>query len=1074
MSFHNGVWTDPDDVELERIADSILNPPVEVPQIAALPTNVNEIIDNVVTATVESTKHFINTKVYSQTNNLKNLLGKKVDIIIPVYNAIHLTETCIRTLYNRTDWPFELYVVDDASNQGAKVILQKLQQEFNFNLITNPKNHGFAASVNKGCKAGSNDFIVLLNSDVLVTDSWLTKMLLALEDDKRNQIVNPVTNNTAQISVNMYPGYSYLSMNKALEAYSERRYPEIMPTGFCYMVRRELFKKLGYFSPNFINFGEESSAWMGTITHTEGTQYPHYRAVLADDTYVFHQRSVSFAGLGEDENMKLRNKAAAKFHRQWPQYGQVAKKINCQKELEVLRTPLSADHLNFLVKSKYKICWLVHSVEMCGGMMYIADIVNEINERGGDARVALVKRKAEMAINPIAELRMEPVVFESYQDVLSNFSSKVFNDGVVVASTVELAPVVSQLTNNIKTLSPLLHVQSYEPDLVDDPAIRQTLEAQFNLIPNVIVNSSWVANKLKNEHQIAIIDDIPPGVDSKVFYPRNRKSGDDRPTVMVAVRKNYVFKGYARAVQLIKMVHAIAEKNRLEIRILVYGVEDMPECQEAICLGPLSQVRLAEQLGKEVDVFIDPSNIHSYGLPALEALVSGCTVVSWDNKGINEYVQNNKNGVIFANTTPTDQVAKRIVELLFNSKERERLGKSINTTRTEHGRNASVNRFINSIEKRFGIPDKKKIVVVSPHLRKHGGPTTIIDIANGLKEYGHDVLLATCHSDIELDVIKNTDIPITLFDLANTKLPEMSAILESRIPECDLIISNSDNPLNELFTKTNRAKKKIMLKLSHNALRFKTEEETGLKQNWDAIVTSADWLKDICINPPSDAKFSPIDAEKVFKIGWSHYGHEIMKHPPVDRDYAVLGSRPIIITTLVHQHPSKGTIDGLRVMEALYKVYGKQIQFFGIGEVPKRQLSISLPTFVYNPRFTTRPQSGEPLTRDEMAAVFARTDIWLGASHSEGLGRMGLEAMSASAACVLSDTSPEYVENGKNALMFPVGDLKKAAELCNLLITNVGVRREVSVKGFETAVKAANKRSDVMKELNKAIVHAFR
>lgn len=576
------------------------------------------------------------------------------------------------------------------------------------------------------------------------------------------------------------------------------------------------------------------------------------------------------------------------------------------------------------------------------------------------------------------------------------------------------------------------------------------------------------------KEEITIIDDIPPGVDGKVFYPRNRKSGDDRPTVMVAVRKNYAFKGYNRAVQLIKMINAIAEKNNVEIRILIYGVEDMPECQEAICLGPLSQVRLAEQLGREVDVFIDPSNIHSYGLPALEALVSGCTVVSWDNKGVNEYIQNNKNGVIFPDSAGPDQVAKRIVELLFNTKEREKLGQTINDTRTAHSRKASVDRFIASVERHFGIPDKKKILVVTPHLRKHGGPTTIVDIANGLKEYGHDVQLATCYSDVELDVIKNTDIPITLFDLANIKLPEMLPILEARIPECDLIISNSDNPLNEVFTQTKKTKKKIMLKLSHNTLRFRAEEELGLRQNWDAILTTSDWLKDVCVNPPPGAKFNPINPNDVFKIGWNHYAHEIMKHPPVDRDYATLGSRPIVISTLIHQHPSKGTIDALKVMDALYKVYGDQIQFFGIGEVPKKQLSISLPSFVYNPRFTSRPQSGEPLTRDEMAAVFAGTDIWIGASHSEGLGRMGLECMSASVACVLSDTAPEYAENGKNALLFPVGDLKKAAELCNLLITNVEARRNISIKGFETAVKAANRRPGVIKELNKAIVHAFR
>lgn len=1404
MSFRNGVWVDPDQAELDRIRNSILYPQEPQPVTPQVPANFQEVLSNIVDSAVESTKIFINKKVYAQTKKLKNLFDKKVDIVIPVYNAIHLTEECIRKVYERTDWPFHLTVIDDASNKRANEILQSLQAEFGFDLLVNKKNHGFAASVNKAVKNGSNPYIVLLNSDVLVTDGWLSKMLLAIEDDPRNQIVNPATNNTAQININMYPGYSYLAMNKALETYSERRYPEIMPTGFCYMVKRKLFKQLGYFSPNFIQFGEEaldiatpiatskgwktireiqtedevftidgqrtkvikatkiihnrpcyrftfnnghsvvsdaghkwqvldrmnrmkekvltsqeiatskemnqkylkryyialskpvefpdnahslpidpyvlgawlgdgassgaimtsndpeifdsfiaagwavkkwntpygygisnpnpvsrfrdrsgrflkskgtsfrsalrgagvldnkhipiayelasladrlailqglmdtdghigpsgrctfantnkqiidavyriissmglycsvvsckvkfegcapswkihfrvdsydfpvfrlkrklerqlnskrktfagrhlriskiekvdsrpvkclevehpshlflcgeafipthnSSSYMQTVTHTDNLTYPHYRAVMADDTYVFHQRNVSFASLGEDESMKLRKKASAKFHKLWPQFPAVNAAVNSAKELDVLRAPLSIAHLNALTESRYSICWLVHSVEMCGGMKYIADIVNEINERGGDARVALIKRQKEMVVNPIAELRVAPIVFDSYEEAVATFKTAVFDKGVVVASTVELSDTVNRICDN-EDLKPLLHVQSYEPDLVEDPALKLQVKEQFKVIPNVISSSGWVAEQLESDG-VPVFDAIWPGVDNKIFYPRGRASGDDRPTVMISARRSYAFKGYERAVQLIKYIHHIAESKNFDVRILTYGVEDMPEAQEAICLGPLSQVRLAETLGKEVDVFIDPSNIHSYGLPALEALVSGCAVVSWDNKGINEYVESGVNGVIFpADATPAE-VALKIVKLLASPSERLKI--AANFGQDEHCRTKSVDSFIKAVEKHFQIVDYKKILVMTPHLRKHGGPTTILDIANGLKEHGHDVTIGTTYSDIEYDVGKFTDIPVRMFDLGNLNMSQQSNIIEDRIPEVDVIISNSDNPINHILVNSKKAKQKIMLKLSHNE-RFKALEEQGMQLPWDAVLTSSDWLKDVCHNVTRGWNYKPYPEDKVHRIGWSHYGHQTMNFPPFNKDFSP--EKTVVIATLIHAHPSKGTIDALKVLDAVHKLHGNKVQFLGIGEVHPKQLDIKLPNYVYQ----------YAPTRDKMAALLAKTDIWLGASHSEGLGRMALECMSASVVPVLSNTNPEYAVHGENAYLSPVGDLKQLAHLVSYLVAHPETRQVMASNAYKTACEASDKRQDIIEKINKVMTN---
>jgi glycosyltransferase involved in cell wall biosynthesis len=232
-----------------------------------------------------------NRHLYDTIESLTATAPGLVDIILPVHNAIHIVKPCVEAVLARTHWPFRLTIVDDASDGLVHGELERLAEDNqNIELITNKKNRGFAATVNAGIKATKGEYVVLLNSDVIVTERWLTKMMMALKADPRNQIVCPATNNTAVVEVPMAQGSSYLGMNRVLEQFAVRAYPEIMPTGFCFLFARSLTEKIGLFDEAYKNFGEETDFWMKTISYVEGSDYPRYRAVMADDTYVFHER----------------------------------------------------------------------------------------------------------------------------------------------------------------------------------------------------------------------------------------------------------------------------------------------------------------------------------------------------------------------------------------------------------------------------------------------------------------------------------------------------------------------------------------------------------------------------------------------------------------------------------------------------------------------------------------------------------------------------------------------------------------------------------------------------------------
>jgi glycosyltransferase involved in cell wall biosynthesis len=317
---------------------------------------------------------------------------------------------------------------------------------------------------------------------------------------------------------------------------------------------------------------------------------------------------------------------------------------------------------------------------------------------------------------------------------------------------------------------------------------------------------------------------------------------------------------------------------------------------------------------------------------------------------------------------------------------------------------------------------------VSPHLRKHGGPTTIINAANAMHKRGHDVSISCVYADINPQITVMSKVPISL-DI-------------NKIPACDVMVVNSDNPDSNYFVNLEHAKHKILYKMSHNA-RFKELEEASLQEKWDRVITSSQWLMNACKTPMEGWNHPPVD--NVQRVGWTHYGHKHFACHPSGRTYGSKDSS-FIITTLVHAHPLKGTNYVIQVLDRLRRKYN--IEAIGVGEVPPNKVNLP-PWMRIGADGKDRYQFS--VDRDRMAKVFQQTDIWVGASQTEGLGRLALENMSAGVACVLSDTGAEFAVHEENCLIYPIGDLTAMEECIERLIEDRELFEKIIYNAYETA-----------------------
>ena len=105
-----------------------------------------------------------------------------VSIVIPVYNQIHYTYLCLKSiLEHTTDVTYEVIIADDVSTDATEHL-----SEFAENLVIcrNQTNQGFLRNCNQAAKAARGKYVMFLNNDTQVTEGWLSALVDLIESDE--------------------------------------------------------------------------------------------------------------------------------------------------------------------------------------------------------------------------------------------------------------------------------------------------------------------------------------------------------------------------------------------------------------------------------------------------------------------------------------------------------------------------------------------------------------------------------------------------------------------------------------------------------------------------------------------------------------------------------------------------------------------------------------------------------------------------------------------------------------------------------------------------------------------------
>lgn len=612
---------------------------------------------------------------------------KSVDIVVCVHNALDDVKRCLYSIIHYTKQPYSIIVVDDGSREETKLFLEKMASSQNISLIRNESARGYTFAANQGLKASKADYVVLLNSDTIVTQYWIDKMVACADSDARIGLVGPLSNTASWQSIptieqdgdwsdNELPSHLTIAdMGAIVEKHSAHTYPRIpFLNGFCMMIKRDLINQIGYFDEeNFgRGYGEENDYCLRA-------QKQGWLLAIADDVYIFHAQSKSYSHEKRKKLVKHADEMLTKKHGQALilqgvhkcQYDRVLQGIRARAQQLFER-----EYLVNEVKEKWeglKVVFVLPIIEASGGANVIIQESKAMLEMGIDVRIVNLRRHEETFSRSYnLTLNKVPVIYAEDEEHIKTI---VAYFDVVIATSYNSVKWIQDVTPR-----KVYYIQDFEPYFFKE-GTAQYKEAwdSYTLIPDLhrVTKTEWNAKEIK-EQIGADATVIGASVNLELFRPRTRQNDEwpKRPLRIAAmIRPSTPRRNPELTMRVLKQVADIYG-NKLEIILFGCETNDL-EFQSLttdfhwVNAGVLNSEELAWLLN-EVDIFVDFSSFQAMGLTAMEAMANGVAVIAPTKGGASTFIEHGVNGLL-VDTQSMEQCVSALKKLISDTEFRTKL-----------------------------------------------------------------------------------------------------------------------------------------------------------------------------------------------------------------------------------------------------------------------------------------------------------------------------------------------------------------------------------------------------------------
>jgi len=184
-----------------------------------------------------------------------------VSVVIVTHNNENDIEECLASIISQRPAPREIIVIDSGSTDGTVQLASSFTR---VRVAEAKRNIGYAAGNNLGIRLAKGEYIVFLNPDTVVEESWLRELINAMNSCSspaicQSRIVrydNPSILNSDGNCVSIV-GFAWAGSN-GLPRNSDQAMKRIAyPSGASMIVRRDIIDQIGGFDEEFFMYHED-------------------------------------------------------------------------------------------------------------------------------------------------------------------------------------------------------------------------------------------------------------------------------------------------------------------------------------------------------------------------------------------------------------------------------------------------------------------------------------------------------------------------------------------------------------------------------------------------------------------------------------------------------------------------------------------------------------------------------------------------------------------------------------------------------------------------------------------------
>ncbi len=177
-------------------------------------------------------------------------------IIIPVYNRPDEVKELLQSLTNQTDKNFEIIIVEDGSSVKCKDICDKYKKQLDLKYLYK-ENSGPGASRNFGAKQAIGDYLLILDSDCIVPESYIKNIRAALKTNPCDTFGGPDMAHRSFSNMQKAVNYAMTSFftTGGIRGGTDNTMEKFHPRSFNMGVKTDVYRVLGGFSD--MRYGED-------------------------------------------------------------------------------------------------------------------------------------------------------------------------------------------------------------------------------------------------------------------------------------------------------------------------------------------------------------------------------------------------------------------------------------------------------------------------------------------------------------------------------------------------------------------------------------------------------------------------------------------------------------------------------------------------------------------------------------------------------------------------------------------------------------------------------------------------